>query len=138
MPLGLLCGARSGDKGGNANVGFSARDERSYAWLAAELTTARLRELLPEAAGLAVRQYELPNILALNFVVAGLIAPGVAATARPDAQAKGLGEYLRSLRPGPRQSCRTSPEPDHRAHEAIEAAEGMKLLRTQLLMACHY
>ncbi len=96
VPLGLLCGARSGDKGGNANVGFWARDERTYAWLRAELTVERFTELLTEAAGLEVLRYELPNILALNFVVIGLIAPGVAATTRPDAQAKGLGEYLRS------------------------------------------
>ncbi len=96
VPLGRLCGARSGDKGGNANVGFWARDERAYAWLCAELTVARLRELLTEAADLEVRRFELPNLRALNFVVIGLIAPGVAATTRPDAQAKGLGEYLRS------------------------------------------
>jgi hypothetical protein len=96
VPLGRLVGARSGDKGGNANVGFWARDDRTYAWLRQELTVDLLRELLTEAAGLEIRRYELPNLRAVNFVVAGLIAPGVAATARPDAQAKGLGEYLRS------------------------------------------
>jgi len=96
VPLGRLCGARSGDKGGNANVGFWARDDRTYAWLRAELTVDRLRELLTEAAGLEIRRFELPNLRALNFVIIGLIAPGVAATTRPDAQAKGLGEYLRS------------------------------------------
>jgi len=96
VPLGRLCGARSGDKGGNANVGFWARDDRTYAWLRAELTVDRLRELLTEAADLEIRRFELPNLRALNFVVIGLIAPGVAATTRPDAQAKGLGEYLRS------------------------------------------
>ena len=95
VPLGRLCGARSGDKGGNANVGFWARDERTYAWLRAELTVERLRELLTEAADLEIRRFELPNLRALNFVIIGLIAPGVAATTRPDAQAKGLGEYLR-------------------------------------------
>ncbi|MDR3034161.1 MAG: DUF1446 domain-containing protein [Kitasatospora sp.] len=96
VPLGRLCGARSGDKGGNANVGFWARDERTYDWLRAELTVELLRELLTEAADLEIRRFELPNLRALNFVIIGLIAPGVAATTRPDAQAKGLGEYLRS------------------------------------------
>ncbi len=96
VPLGRLCGARSGDKGGNANVGFWARDDRTYAWLRAELTVDRLRELLTESADLEIRRFELPNLRALNFVIIGLIAPGVAATTRPDAQAKGLGEYLRS------------------------------------------
>jgi hypothetical protein len=96
VPLGRLCGARSGDKGGSANVGLWARTPAGYAWLRQHLTTGRFRELLTESAALDVDRYELPNLLALNFVVHGLLAPGVSATTRPDAQAKGLGEYLRS------------------------------------------
>jgi hypothetical protein len=96
IPLGRLCGARSGDKGGDANVGLWAVSPRAYAWLRRHLTTARFRELLTEAASLDIDRYELPNLLALNFVVHGLLAPGVSATTRPDPQAKGLGEYLRS------------------------------------------
>jgi Acyclic terpene utilisation family protein AtuA len=95
-PLGLVAGARSGDKGGNANVGLWARDDAAHEWLASWLSVERFRELLPEAAGLAVRRYELPNLRALNFVVVGLLGAGVAASTRPDPQAKGLGEYLRS------------------------------------------
>jgi hypothetical protein len=96
IPLGRLCGARSGDKGGNANVGLWAVSPAAYAWLRRHLTVGRFRELLTEAADLQVDRYELPNLLALNFVVHGLLAPGVSATTRPDPQAKGLGEYLRS------------------------------------------
>ena len=95
-PLGLVCGARSGDKGGNANVGLWARSPDGYGWLREYLDVARFRELLPEAADLEVRRYELPNLHALNFVVVGLLGLGVAASTRPDPQAKGLGEYLRS------------------------------------------
>jgi hypothetical protein len=95
-PLGLVCGARSGDKGQNANVGLWARRPEAYDWLRGYLDVERFRELLPEAAGLEVRRYELPNLRALNFVVAGLLGLGVAASTRPDPQAKGLGEYLRS------------------------------------------
>jgi hypothetical protein len=95
-PLGLICGARSGDKGGNANVGLWARDEQAYEWLAGYLDISRFRALLPEADGLEVRRYELPNLRAVNFVVVGLLGLGVAASTRPDPQAKGLGEYLRS------------------------------------------
>ncbi len=96
IPLGRLCGARSGDKGGDANVGLWAVSPRAYTWLRRHLTTERFRELLTEAADLDIDRYELPNLLALNFVIHGLLAPGVSATARPDPQAKGLGEYLRS------------------------------------------
>jgi hypothetical protein len=95
-PLGTLFGARSGDKGGNANVGVWARDDASYAWLEKFLTPARFQELVGEAAKLEVRRYELPNLRALNFVVVGLLGEGVAASVRFDPQAKSLGEFLRS------------------------------------------
>ncbi|WP_028934862.1 acyclic terpene utilization AtuA family protein [Pseudonocardia spinosispora] len=95
-PLGNVCAARSGDKGGNANVGLWTRTAEEYDWLRAHLTEAKLRELLPEADKLAIQRYELPNLYALNFVVVGLLGEGVASSTRPDPQAKGLGEYLRS------------------------------------------
>ena len=60
------------------------------------LDSERLHDLLPEAAGLDIDRYELPRLRAINFVVRGLLGDGVAATTRPDPQAKGLGEYLRS------------------------------------------
>jgi hypothetical protein len=96
VPLGVAFGARSGDKGGDANVGVWARSPEGYAWLAANLDLERFRRLLPEAAALQVRRYELPNLLSLNFVVEGLLGEGVSSSVRFDPQAKGLGEYLRS------------------------------------------
>jgi hypothetical protein len=96
-PLGAVLGARSGDKGGNANIGLWARDDAGYAWAREHLTVDRLRGLLgPEAADLRIERFELPSIRALNVVVHGLLGEGVASSTRPDAQAKGLGEYLRS------------------------------------------
>ena len=97
MPLGRVCGARSGDKGGNANVGLWTRDDESHAWMSGYLTVDRLRELLgPEAADLTIERFDLPNLRAINVVVHGLLGAGVASSTRPDPQAKGLGEYLRS------------------------------------------
>ncbi|MFC9228560.1 acyclic terpene utilization AtuA family protein [Streptomyces decoyicus] len=95
-PLGRVAGARSGDKGGSANVGVWARTDRAWRWLAHELTVERFRELLPETAGLPVDRHVLPNLCALNFVVDGLLGEGVAAQARFDPQAKAVGEWLRS------------------------------------------
>ena len=96
VPLGRLFGARSGDKGGNANLGVFARSDTAYAWLRQFLTVERLRELLPETAPLAVARHEFANVLALNFVIHGLLEEGVAASTRVDAQAKSLGEWLRA------------------------------------------
>ncbi|MFF3160990.1 acyclic terpene utilization AtuA family protein [Streptomyces sp. NPDC003273] len=95
-PLGLVAGARSGDKGGNANVGVWVRSDEAWRWLAHELTADRFRELLPESRDLPVTRHVLPHLRALNFVVTGILGAGVAAQARFDPQAKALGEWLRS------------------------------------------
>lgn len=95
-PLGTVVGARSGDKGGDANLGVWARSDDGFAWLRDFLTVERLKELLPECAPLEVRRYELPNLRAVNFVLNGLLGRGVGASTRFDPQAKGLGEWLRS------------------------------------------
>jgi hypothetical protein len=95
-PLGRVCGARSGDKGGNANVGLWTRTDEEYTWLCDQLTVDRFRDLLTEARNLTVQRFELPNLRALNFVVVGLLGSGVADSTRSDPQAKGLGEYIRS------------------------------------------
>lgn len=96
VPIGRVVGARSGDKGGNANLGVFARTPAGWAWLDWFLTTDRLRTLLPEAADLKVDRYRLPNLMSLNFVIHGILQEGVAASTRQDGQAKGLGEWLRS------------------------------------------
>jgi hypothetical protein len=96
VPLGQVVGARSGDKGGTANLGVWARDPVAYAWLAGFLTVERLAELLPETAAYPVSRYEFPNLAALNFVIPGLLGEGVSSSVRADPQAKGLGEWLRA------------------------------------------
>jgi hypothetical protein len=95
-PLGAVAGARSGDKGGDANVGLWARTAEAWPWLAGFLTVERFVELVPESEGLDIDRYEFPNLRAINFVVRGLLGEGVAASNRVDPQAKALGEYLRA------------------------------------------
>ncbi|MBE7159818.1 MAG: DUF1446 domain-containing protein [Williamsia herbipolensis] len=95
-PLGHVAGARSGDKGGSANIGVWVRDEEQFDWLDATLTVDALRELLPETSDLTVTRHRLPNLLAVNFVIEGILGRGVADNVRFDPQAKGLGEWLRS------------------------------------------
>ncbi|MER7246546.1 acyclic terpene utilization AtuA family protein [Kribbella sp. NPDC000426] len=96
VPLGRIAGARSGDKGGDANVGVWVRDEKAWRWLAHALTVNLFKQLLPETQPLTVTRYLLPNLWAVNFVVEGLLGEGVAAQARFDPQAKAVGEWLRS------------------------------------------
>jgi hypothetical protein len=96
VPLGRVAAARSGDKGGSANVGVWVRTEEQWRWLANTLTVDVLKKLLPETADLPVTRHLLPNLRALNFVIEEILGQGVAYQARFDPQAKGLGEWLRS------------------------------------------
>lgn len=97
-PLGVIAGARSGDKGGNANIGVWVRNPEHFGWLDATLDVALLKELLPEIAEMTVRRHRLPNLSSVNFVIEGVLGRGVAENVRFDPQAKGMGEWLRSRR----------------------------------------
>jgi hypothetical protein len=111
VPLGVIAGARSGDKGGSANVGVWVRRDDHWRWLVHTLTVEKLRELLPETADLEVTRHLLPNLRAVNFVIEGILGQGVAYQARFDPQAKGLGEWLRSRTVDmPVEFCRDIPE----------------------------
>jgi len=96
VPLGTVFGTRSGDKGGNANIGVWARSDAGYAWLEGFLTVERFKQLFSESRDQEVQRYALPNLRALNFIVVGLLGEGVASSTRMDAQAKSAGEYLRA------------------------------------------
>jgi hypothetical protein len=101
VPLGDLVYGRSGDKGGDANVGVwipstHPRRQEAYDWLVATLTTERVRELLPEAADLDIEVYPLPNLGGLNILIHGILGEGVASSTRTDPQAKALAEWLRA------------------------------------------
>lgn len=96
VPLGTIAAARSGDKGGNANVGVWVRTDDEFAWLANALTVEQVALMLPETADLVVTRHVLPKLRAVNFVIEGILGEGVASQARFDPQAKGLGEWLRS------------------------------------------
>ncbi|HEY1133271.1 MAG TPA: acyclic terpene utilization AtuA family protein [Nocardioides sp.] len=106
VPLGSFVHARSGDKGGDANVGLwvattgrrydAERYDARVTWLTKLISPSRIRELVPEAAELDVAVYPLPNLGGVNVVITGLLGEGVAASTRFDPQAKGLGEWIRS------------------------------------------
>jgi len=96
VPFGRIYATRSGDKGGNANLGVWGKTPEAYAFLKEFLTTKKLKELLNDMGGYEIERYELPNLFAVNFYIRGVLGEGVAASLRSDPQAKTLGEYLRA------------------------------------------
>lgn len=97
--LGELVYARSGDKGGDANLGLwvpQGKPDAAVEWLLETVTPEWVRELLPEAEDLAIDITPLPHLRGVNIVIHDLLGEGVAASTRFDPQAKGLGEWARS------------------------------------------
>ena len=95
-PLGSYFGARSGDKGGCANLGVWAKTDLSYSFLYNFLTVEKLKELLPDLNNYEIDRYDLSNIKSLNFYIHGILEDGVSSNNKKDGQAKSLGEYLRA------------------------------------------
>jgi hypothetical protein len=95
-PLGSVAYARSGDKGGNSNVGVWVRDERAWPWLRTALSTMELRRLMPEVKDLEIVRHEFPHLRAVHFVLCGLLGTGGSSNLRVDQVGKAVGEYLRA------------------------------------------
>ena len=96
IPFGRLFGTRSGDKGGNANVGVWALSDEAYSFLYEYLTVEEFKRLVPDFGAYDVERYDMPNLLAMNFYIKGVLGTGAASNHRIDKQAKSLGEYLRA------------------------------------------
>lgn len=99
VPLGYIAHARSGDKGGNSNVGFWTTTEESYEWLRSTLTLSFFQQLLGnEGKGmdLKIERIEFPNVRAVHFLIRGLLGKGCTSNMRLDMLSKSVGEFLRA------------------------------------------
>lgn len=86
--------ARSGDKGSSANVGVLAYTQEGYAWLREFLTAERVEQYFKPMGVGSVTRYELPNLMAFNFILPEILAGGGSRSLRVDAQGKTLGQAL--------------------------------------------
>ncbi|KAL4754595.1 hypothetical protein BDW72DRAFT_114779 [Aspergillus terricola var. indicus] len=119
VKLGDVVLARSGDKGGNLNVGFfipsslpssvnmeadtqrkqSQRQKDLSLWLRHYLTTSRMRDLLSTdwRDEYFIERVEFPAIGAVHFVIYGILGRGVSSSSRLDGLGKGLADWLRDV-----------------------------------------
>ena len=94
IPLREIAFARSGDKGNSANVAVFGRSSGAYAWLREHLTAAKVEEYFRPLGVTRVVRYDVPNLEALNFVLANVLGGGGSRSLRIDAQGKTLGMAL--------------------------------------------
>jgi hypothetical protein len=88
VKLAEIAHARSGDKGDASNVGLIAGTPELYEVIRSEVTAARVKEHFREVCRGAVQRYELPNILALNFILHDSLGGGGTESLKNDAQGK--------------------------------------------------
>ena len=94
VPLSRLCLARSGDKGDTANIGVIARSEAIYAWMLDHLTPAFVQRHFEDVCRGEVERHELPNLLAVNFLLHRSLGGGGTLSLLLDAQGKTYAQYL--------------------------------------------
>ena len=94
--FGRLIGARSGDKGGCANLGVWVKSDEAYSFLYHFLTVQKLKELLSDLTDYKIERFDFPNLKAVNFYIHGILGDGASSNTKVDALAKSLGEYLRA------------------------------------------
>jgi hypothetical protein len=89
-----LCLARSGDKGDTANIGVIARSEAIYAWMLEHLTPAFVKRYFDDVCQGEVERFELPNLLAVNFLLHRSLGGGGTLSLLLDAQGKTYAQFL--------------------------------------------
>lgn len=94
MKLKEIAYARSGDKGSNANIGVIAYTPENYILLREYLTEEKVASYFAHLGSREVKRFELPNLLAFNFVLYGALDGGGSVSLRTDAQGKALGQAI--------------------------------------------
>lgn len=89
-----LATVRAGDKGDTSNLVVVAKSEAAYEHLATHLTAKAVTERFAHLGVSEVVRYEVPSLLAFNFVLEGALAGGVTTSLRVDSHGKSLSSLL--------------------------------------------
>lgn len=97
MILGDIAHVRTGDKGDTAQIAVFATDAKAFELLGRVLTPERISCHLGNLAFRSVQRFEVPSLLALNFIFEGALAGGVTRSLSLDAHGKTLGAQILDL-----------------------------------------
>ncbi len=95
--LARIAHARSGDKGDASNVGLIAATPALYEVLRREVTEERVKAHFAGVCRGRVERFEVPNLLALNFLLHDALGGGGTASLLTDAQGKTHGQGMLQL-----------------------------------------
>jgi hypothetical protein len=89
-----IASARSGDKGDHCNVALFVRNQADYEMVKRVVTPERVKQHFGEVVKGEVRRYEVPNILAFNFVLERALGGGATRSLNIDSLGKTMGAAL--------------------------------------------
>ncbi len=96
IALSEICLARSGDKGNAVNIGVIARNHKAFIYLKTYLLPSLLKQWFGEKVLGNIKRYELPSLLAFNFMLEEALDGGGTKALRIDAQGKTFAAALLS------------------------------------------
>lgn len=98
MPLGNIVIGRSGDKGPNVNCGLFTDNPEIWEWLRSFLTLEKMKELVGKdwRKHFEIERVEFPKIMAVHFVIYGILGRGVSSSTLLDNRGKGFTDYIRA------------------------------------------
>ena len=100
MPTRLLADlafTRAGDKGDISDVTVFAPDRQVYDLIVEQVTPDRVKECYGALVTGAVTRFEVPNVLAVKFVLEGALGGGGPSSLRADNLGKAMGGALLRL-----------------------------------------
>ena len=98
VPLYEIAHARTGDKGSRANISVIAYQATDFAILQRELTTEKVKAHFGFRKPTVVKRYDLPHLMALNFVIDDLLDGGVNLSLNLDSHGKSLSYWLLAMK----------------------------------------
>ena len=94
LPVHSIAHGRAGDKGDVSNVSLIAYNKFGWKNIQTNATEDTVLSIFKHFGSTSVKRYELPNLMALNFVIQNVLGGGVNSSLRLDRHGKTLSSYL--------------------------------------------
>ena len=94
LPVHSIAHGRAGDKGDVSNVSLIAYNKFGWENIRENATEDTVLSIFKHLGATSVKRYELPNLMALNFVIEIALGGGVNSSLRLDSHVKTLSSYL--------------------------------------------
>lgn len=94
VPLHAVAHGRAGDKGNRSNISIVPYLDDAYPYIVSQVTKERVLKLFEHKGATNVVRYDLPNLMAFNYVIDDALEGGVNSALSQDLHGKTLSFLL--------------------------------------------